>query len=118
MTKYKKIEMLGSILMALGFVCQFFLLTPMAEDKRLSFTIDIMENQARIYTAIYEGALAENVGQEIDTTRLAENGPTYYDEAISRLHTLDRQSSFLSYVFGTFFVVGSALTIFARYRET
>jgi hypothetical protein len=118
MRKYKIIEMVGSILMAVGFACQFFLLTPMAEDRQLSFTIEIMENQARTYSAIYESAIAANVGEEIDTSRLDQNRPTYFGETLGRLRTLDKQADFLSYVFGIFFVVGSALTIFARYGET
>lgn len=115
---YKTIELVGAILMTVGFVCQFFLLAPLAEDRQLSFAIEIMENQARTYTAIYESAVAANAGQEINTDRLAQNRTTYYDETLSRLRTLDRQTGFLNYVFGFLFVSGSLLTIFARYRTS
>lgn len=118
MTKYKKIEMVGSTLMALGFVFQFFILTPMSEDRQLSFKIAIMENQARTYAIIYESAIAGNLGQKIDTDIVAQNRPTYYEETLSSLGTLDKQAGFLNYVFATLFVVGSALTILARYRQT
>lgn len=119
MRKHRRtIEMVGSILVLLSVLFQFFILSELSEIRNQSFILAIQENQAKAFYNIREIVSASIMQRPIDSGLIDQNRPMLYSEVDNSLTFLTGQISLFNYIFAAMFALGSAMAIWAKYVES
>ncbi len=112
----KNIETIGSLLILLSVAVQFFIVDPLTSSKARSYTIEIIENQAKLHSLLDEIVSAQNSDRKVPITVFHDNRPAYYDQIDNRLDALNRQVDYASKTLLMIFLIGSLMVIIRKHQ--